>query len=207
MKVLYIESRLKDMNLVLPEEEIKKLPKKLFLAYSIQFKDLVPKIKKQLEKSNIVILGTKQVLGCTRLKSKDPILLIGQGRFHARNLLSQENVVFILENNTIIKVPYHDLETLKLKLKTSLIKFLSANNMGIIVSTKPGQANIDIALKLKEKLIKKKKNAYLFMSNNINIAEFENFNIDSWVNTACSGLTFDSPEIINYVELKEQKLI
>jgi len=123
------------------------------------------------------------------------------------NLMLQSKEIYILENNSIIKIPYHDIEAMKMKLKTSLIKFLNAENMGIIVSVKPGQFNLNLAIKLKEKLLKKKKNAFIFISNNINTAEFENFNIDSWVNTACSGLTYDSPEIINYLELKEQKLI
>lgn len=207
MKILYIESKLKNINLVLSPEEMKKLPKRLFLAYSIQYKEIANYIRKALEKNKIQVIGIKQVLGCTRLNIKEPILLIGSGRFHAMNLLLQTKDIYIFENNLIIKMPYHDIESLKMKLKTSLIKFLNAENIGIITSTKPGQGNLELALKLKEKLEKKKKNVFIFISNNINIAEFENFNIDSWVNTACAGLTFDSPEIINYIELKEQKLI
>jgi len=38
-----------------------------------------------------------------------------------------------------LKVPKKDIELLKIRLKTALIKFLSAKNIGILVSTKPGQ--------------------------------------------------------------------
>ena len=31
--------------------------------------------------------------------------------------------------------------------------------------------------------------------------QFENFNIDSWINTACPGLAYDNPLIINHTEL------
>ena len=55
---------------------------------------------------------------------------------------------------------------------------------------------------LKKKLEKSNKEVYLFLSNNINPAEFENFPIDCWVNTACPRLDFDSRKIINAGDLK-----
>jgi diphthamide biosynthesis enzyme Dph1/Dph2-like protein len=207
VKVLYIESKLKDNESSLPDEEIKKLPKNIFLSYSLQYKGFAEKIKKQLSKNNIKITKFQQVLGCSKIKTDDPVLLIGAGRFHAMNLYLQSPRTYLLEGNRIIEVPKKDIELLRIRLKTALIKFLSAKNIGILVSTKPGQENMIKALELKEKLKKKGKEAYIFISNNINPNEFENFNIDSWVNTACTGLSMDNPEIINYEELKEQKLV
>jgi diphthamide biosynthesis enzyme Dph1/Dph2-like protein len=207
MKVLYIESKLKNNELSIPEEEIKKLPKSIFLAYSLQYKDLAEKIKKQLLKASIKITKFQQVLGCSKIKANDSVLLIGAGRFHAMNLYLQAPRTYLLEGNGIIEIPKKDIELLRIRLKTALIKFLSAKSIGILVSTKPGQENMIKALELKEKLKKKGKEVYIFLSNNINPNQFENFNIDSWVNTACSGLSMDNPEIINYDELKEQKLI
>jgi len=207
VKVLYIESKLKDLEESIPESEIKKLPKAIFLAYSLQYKELAEKIKKQIQANNIKITKFQQVLGCSKINSKEPVLLIGAGRFHAMNLFLQSPKVYLLEGNTIIEVPGKEIELLKIRLKTSLIKFLNAENIGILVSTKPGQENIDKAIELKQKLKKKSKQAYIFLSNNIDPTQFENFRIDSWINTACTGLAIDSPEIINYQELKEQKLI
>jgi 2-(3-amino-3-carboxypropyl)histidine synthase len=206
VKVLYIESKLKDKEFILSPLEIKKLPKSIYLAYSIQYKSIAEKIKKQLISSNIKITKFSQVLGCSKIKTSDPILLIGAGRFHAINLYLQTPKIYLLEGNTIIDIPSKDIELLKIRLKTSLIKFLSANNIGILVTTKPGQENLDIAIELKKRITKKGKKAYIFISNNIDLAQFENFNIDSWVNTACKGLANDLPEIINIEELKEQKL-
>ncbi|MBR9705205.1 2-(3-amino-3-carboxypropyl)histidine synthase [Candidatus Pacearchaeota archaeon] len=211
MKILYIESKIKNANIVLRDEEIRKLPNKIFLLYTIQYKDSLKSIEKQLKKHKKTILGKKQVLGCSRIKVTEPVLLVGNGRFHATNLLLQVNEIYILEYNTIIRVPYDSINTLKMKLKTSLIKFLNANNIGIIVSSKPGQLNIqaslDIANKLKEKLIKKDKNAGIFITNNINLDDLDNYHIDSWINLACPGLSYDDPRIINYITLKEEKLI
>ncbi|MEM0465810.1 MAG: diphthamide synthesis protein [Candidatus Pacearchaeota archaeon] len=207
MKVLNIEAKIKNLNFFLSEEDVKKLPNKIFIVYSIQYKDIANQIKKHLEKNKIKVTGLKQILGCSKLNIKYPILIIGSGRFHAMNLMLQSNEIYIFENNSLIKIPFKDIEIMRMRLKTSLLKFLSADNIGIIVSTKPGQANLDLAIKIKEKLKSKNKNVFIFLSDNVDVSEFENFDIDSWINTACKGLSYNSPDIINYSDLKERKLL
>lgn len=96
MKVLYIESKLKNLNLDLSKSEIAKLPKKLFLAYTIQYKDIIQLIKKTLESNKVKVTQIQQVLGCSKINTKDPVLLIGAGRFHAINLYTQAPNVYIL---------------------------------------------------------------------------------------------------------------
>ena len=202
MKVLYIESKLKNSDINLSDSEINKLSKKIFLVYSIQYKDLAIIIKKQLQSKGIKITQFQQVLGCSKINNtKLPILLIGQARFHALNLFLQAPEIYVLDNNIIAKISENEINSLKNKRKTAQIKFLNANNIGILVSTKPGQENLNLALKLKQKLNKKGKQAFIFLSNSIDISQFENFNIDSWVNTACSGLSLDNPDIINFSEI------
>ena len=83
------------------------------------------------------------------------------------------------------------------------MKFLKAETIGILVSTKPGQENLKKAEKLKNKLEKQGKSPYIFITNNIDITQFENFNIQSWVNTACAGLAMDNPDIININEIQD----
>jgi 2-(3-amino-3-carboxypropyl)histidine synthase len=201
MKVLYIESKLKNKTINLAKSEINKLPKNLFIAYSIQYKDLAYNIAKQLKSNNIKVKQIKQVLGCTDITINLPILLIASGRFHANNLLLQSDNIYVLENNKIIKLQESDINKLKANRKTALIKYLSANNIGILVSTKPGQENLNQAIKLKKELQKQNKSVYIFVSDNIDTAQFENFNIDSWVNTACPGMAYDNSDIININEL------
>jgi len=200
MKILYIESKQDNINFNLDKKEIAKLPKKLFLAYSIQYKSAAINIKKQLISNNIKITKFQQVLGCTNVNTQDPILLIGTGRFHALNLYLQCPFIYVLENNKIRKIPKGEIKSLKTKRRTALLKFLSADKIGILVSTKPGQENINLAMKLKQKLKQKNKQIFIFISDNIDTDQFENFKIDSFVNTACSGLSLDSPSIINYNE-------
>ncbi len=201
MKILYIESKLKNPSLELSKLEINKLPKKLFLAYSIQYKFIAEQIKKQLIANNIRITKFEQVLGCSKINSKEPVLLIGTGEFHAINLFLQSPAIYIIANNQIKQIPKEDIERVRAKRKSALMKYLGAERIGILVSTNPGQENLAEAIKLKQKLKKQGKQAYIFLSNNIDIAQFENFNIDSWVNTACLGLSYDNPNIINHSEI------
>ncbi len=204
MKTLFIPAKLKNLNINLSKKEISKLPKKLLLLYTIQYQGLAEQIKKQLEADNIIISGPEQVLGCSKINTKLPLLLISTGDFHARNLYLQSPIIYMLKNNKIIKIPKSEINKLKTQKKTALIKFLNAEKIGILVSTKPGQNNLNLALKLKEKLQKRyksQKQVFIFISDNIDINQFENFQIDSWVNTACPGIAVDKPAIINYDEL------
>ena len=56
------------------------------------------------------------------------------------------------ENEGQIENLEQEIEQLKIKRKTALMKFLNADKIGILVSTKPGQENMKQAQKIKEKL-------------------------------------------------------
>ncbi|MFA5857213.1 MAG: diphthamide synthesis protein [Candidatus Pacearchaeota archaeon] len=203
MKILYIESTLKNSEIHLSNEELDKLPKNLVIAYSIQFKPLLRPLLLILKKRKIKVFDTHQVLGCSKLKVSHPILFIGSGKFHISNLYLNSDEIYILENNHITNISSNEIESVRNKRKTALLKFLSADNVGILVSTKPGQEFLDKAIKLKQDLSKKDKKAYIFLAETLDINQFENFNIDSWVNTACSGLANDNPYIIDITEIKK----
>jgi diphthamide biosynthesis enzyme Dph1/Dph2-like protein len=196
MKVLYLESKYKQFPYIL-DSEFEKLPKTIFLAYSIQYQSLAFCLKKRLESLGHKIASIEQVLGCSKIKTKFPVLLIGSGKFHAINLYLQAKEIYLLEASKITKLDPSEIEKHKNKKKAALAKYLMAENIGLIVSTKLGQENLDYALSLKKKIERKGKNTWIFLSNNIDISQFENFNIDSWVNTACPGLANDNPLIIN----------
>ncbi len=205
MKLLYIPTIQRNIDIKLKKEQISKLPKKLFLVYSIQYKQLAESIKEQLKRNNIKVEKFQQVLGCSKISNKNnlPILLISTGKFHAQNLFFQTPILYTLENDKIVQIPKKDIEAQRTKRKTALLKFLKADKIGILVSTKPGQENLNKAIKLKKQLEKQNKEIYIFISNNIDISQFENFPIDSWVNTACPGLSMDNSSIININDIPE----
>lgn len=198
MKTLFIPAKI---NLEFNEKKISelKLPINIVIAYSIQYKEVALKIKEILSKKH-KILSTIQVLGCSSPKfpkETEAILLISSGKFHAISLAATTNIlVYLFESNNIKKISEEEIDLFNKRKKVSYLKFLNAEKIGVLISTKPGQENLKKSLSLKFK----NKIPYFFISNNIDTKEFENFGIKSWVNTACPRLDFDS-SIINLRDL------
>jgi len=195
VNTIFIPAKSKaSLNRLKIKELSKKLPKNLVIAYTVQYQELAFEIRKILVNHNI--LKIIQVLGCSQPKlpkNTKAVLLIGSGRFHAVSLAYETKLpIYILEKNQLIKISEKDIELYEKKNKASYLKFLNSKDLGILISTKPGQENLQRALNLKKKL---KKNSYLFLSNAINISEFENFGLGCWVNTACPRLDMDSSVI------------
>ncbi|MBA7675377.1 hypothetical protein ES703_83610 [subsurface metagenome] len=214
MKTLFIPAKIKSKaNKPKILEISKKLPKNIAIAYSIQYKDIAFEIKNILSSGSQRRANGKftslskthkitklvQVLGCSKPsfpKNTQAILLISSGKFHAIPLTLEAKLpIYILEHNVLRKISKQDIESFKKRQKASYLKFLNADEIGILVSTKPGQQNLKKALELKKKI--KNKKSYLFISNNIDINEFENFRLNCWVNTACPRLDMESNSIIN----------
>jgi len=205
MKTLFIPVKIKTkVNSAKILEISKKLPKNLAIAYSIQYEDTAKEIKNILSKSH-KISGFTQILGCSSpnfSKQTQAILLITDGAFHANSLsliLKNNLPIYILYNNALEKISEKEILSLKKKQKSSYLSYLNADKIGILVSTKPNQKNLKKALEFKNKL--KNKKSYLFICNNINTSEFENFGISSWVNTACPKLDMNNNSIINLRDL------
>lgn len=204
MKTLFIPAKLKsEVNKSKILEISKELPKEIAIAYSVQYQDQAKEIKQLLSNTHKI---TKfiQVLGCSKPKLPKitkAILLIGDGKFHAISLSFETKLpVYILNRSKLEKISKKDTKILEQRQKASYVKFLNANNMGILVSTKPGQQNLKKAIDFQHK---SKKNSYLFLSNNINSTEFENFpTIQSWVNTACRRLDMNEGAIVNIDKIK-----
>jgi len=210
MKILYIEAQKKqDKKENTDFSSLLALPKELFIAYSIQYKPLAEEIKAYLSRHSYTIGGFQQVLGCTKLKVKNnlPILLIGSGRFHALNLALQnkDSNVYIYNSSSVSEIQEKDLEEIKKNKEINLKRFVLAKKIGIIISTKPGQENLNKAELLKQKINKKypEKQVFFFISNNINLAELENFSIDFWISSACPGLINDSKKLTNIDDILE----
>ena len=214
MKTLFIESKFKG-KINLNKIKIDKLPKKIGLITSVQFTDYIKKIKNFLEQNNKKIFVAKgnqkhpaQILGCDlsageKINSKvDAFLYIGDGRFHPLGLAmktSKDVFSFNPLNNHFSKIKKDEINNHKKTLRIKKIRFISAENIGILVSTKPGQNKLKKALQIKNKLEKKDKKCYIFCFDTLNLNELENFPfIDFWVNTACPRIEEDSKVIINF---------
>ena len=208
MKRIFIPAKLKESLTNKRVSEIsKKLPGKIAIVYSIQYQKQALSIKEQLSKEKEV-LAFSQILGCSLIKfPKDieAILVISSGEFHASSIAnSTGKKVYVFDLHNLKEISKSDVEKVQKKKKASYLNFLHADNIGILVSTKPGQENLELTEKTKKKLENKfpEKQFFIFISNNINTGEFENFpDIKSWVNTACPRMDLEHRKIINISDL------
>lgn len=189
------------------KEEVKAIPeeipegKALGLVTTVQFLKQLPRIKEKIPGS---IVGG-QILGCDikqalRIDEQvDAFLYIGTGRFHPLTIKRKTGKeVYCLNPETghTDRITHEEIKESERREKAGLAAFHSASKVGIIVTTKHGQQRLKDALELKTKLEKK---SYIFMAETIDLNDFENYELDCLVNTACPRLVEDeSPRpIIN----------
>jgi len=157
-----------------------------------------------------------QVLGCDvsaaiKIQNKvDALLYIGSGRFHPIGVaINTKKDVFIFNpaTNIFSKLDEKEIEKYKKNKKVRYVKFLHANNIGILVSTKLGQCSYKKAVGIKKNLEGKGKKAFIFAFDTLNSNEMENFPfIDFWVNTACPRIANDEDKK-NVIDMNELDLI
>lgn len=90
------------------------------------------------------------------------------------------------------KFENNEIDNYKKNKKVKYSKFLIADNIGILVTIKPGQYSYRKAVEIKDKLEKKGKYCYIFVFDTLDSNEMDNFPfIDFWVNTACPRIADD----------------
>ncbi|MBW2988902.1 2-(3-amino-3-carboxypropyl)histidine synthase subunit [Candidatus Woesearchaeota archaeon] len=200
MKTIFIEGRYKG-HIKIGRDIEKRLPEKIGLVSSIQFLGSLQDIKKQL--AGRAIIGG-QVLGCNaknaeKMQNKvDAFLYIGDGQFHPLGIaIKTKKTVFTFNpiSKTFDKVKEQDIKEYKKRKKTALLKFLHSENIGVLVSAKPGQHYGLKKLWAEEDRLRKKyrdKRFYTFIADTIDYSQLENFPfIEAWVNTACPRMEED----------------
>ncbi|MBN2459556.1 diphthamide synthesis protein, partial [Candidatus Woesearchaeota archaeon] len=165
--------------------------------------------KKKLEQSGKKVLLLKadhtqyygQLLGCNIRKFTgdfDAFLYIGDGLFHPKALmLKNTKPVFVYDpfSRQFVKLSENSIADLKKKSMGAMNRFLHSKEVGVLVSTKPGQLQLKKAHDLEKKY--PDKNFYLLMFDTIDFAELENFPfIQCFVNTACPRIAYDEAERI-----------
>ena len=214
MKRLFLELRRKFKDLEINFTELDNLPgKSVSLSATVQYLDLIPLVKKYLESKGKKVITQKgafhncHVIGCNPAAMNpkaDCILLLADGKFHAlNNAVFIKKEIYVFNTKSLEKVSKEDINLKLNEIGAKRMKFLHSTKLGIIVSTKPGQ-KFAAAKKLKQQLAKKNKQAFIFQTDNINLAELENFpDIELWINTACPGLCFDDKRIVNLRDIQE----
>ena len=185
------------------------LPRIIGLVATVQFLPALPKLKKYLESrgKKVIIKGNGQVLGCnttnaTSIQDKvQSFFYIGSGKFHPLSIaltLKHPKPIFLFNPNTneFSRLNEKEIQIALARKKTAKIKFLGAKTIGILVSTKPGQQRLKQVEKLKVKLEKQGKKCYIFIANDIDLSQLENFpQVECWINSACPGISLEHPFI------------
>ncbi len=226
MKVLFVEAKASVDVLPAIKANLKALRayKKIGLATTVQFIEQLPTIKKFLEKSGIDVSIAKprlhavkagQLLGCDPtaaldISGADAILYIGTGEFHPGPVEIGSKVPVLKLNpftKKITEVTAAEIRRHKLKNLARIENFKSAKRIGILITTKLGQSEMQgNVLEIKKKLEGKGKEVFLFLGDTFNYRDLENFpDIDAWVNTACPRITDDQElvkkPVVNWLEL------
>ena len=228
MKLIFIDVHYKGEVKLTKEclDYLKKF-KNVGLFTTTQFNYKINQVVEQLEKNGNIVVSSQpertnakfQVLGCDMYhgnlklpKKVDVFLYVGDGRFHPNALLFHEEdsktfhqvVLFNPTNNKTDVLTEKDVKKVIDRRTANMKKFLTADYIGVVVTTKPGQEHLHYVEKLKKAFPEKK--FYPFIADQINISEFSNFKwIQSWINTACPRIGMeDAAEIdeslLNVVE-------
>ncbi len=208
------------------------------LYASVQFCNQLTTVREQLAAAGITVITstaerthvTGQLLGCNSYhqslnlkpameKKIDCFLYVGDGRFHPLALAyAQKDLSEIKEivcddplRHQMKIVGLKDIRSILLKYKASLLRFLASSKVGIIITIKPGQEQLQPSFALEKKYPEKK--FYYFLDNTISFDQLENFNfIEVWVNTACPRIGFDDQEkfrkgVINLTDARQAEIV
>lgn len=201
MKILTLEARAQ-IQIKLSDQHIAQLQQKIVLFTTVQFLDSLSSIKQQIEATGRIAVieqprHTKypgQILGCCIHQYEgDGFLYIGDGLFHPKALALRNNKPVYCYDPFTEKFSLLDtteIEQLKKKQKGALLTFHSSTEIGVLVTTKPGQNFQKNALALKKKF--PDKHFYFLLSDTVDFTQLENFSfIECFVNTGCPRMSFD----------------
>ena len=204
MKTLFIQAKAVG-RVVIPDKFIDKLPKNIGLVGTSQHVHQLDEVRQRLGKKGkkVELLKGKhsknvgQVLGCDSLNldvsNVDAVLFIGTGMFHPKGLLfGKDKPLFAYDPaaKQFREIKKSETESIERRRLAGFKKFLASENIGVLITTKPGQSRFLKALELK-KLYPGKKFFFL-ASNSIEFGELENFPfIECFVNTACPRIGLD----------------
>jgi len=207
--VIYEEYRLDVDPIPLLKRHLKLLrpSKKLCLVTTAQYISSLKPARKFLEANGKkVYIGQPsvakhpgQVMGCDYSAAEpfdrlvDCFLFIGTGRFHPIGLATKvKKPVLALDFELGTMENMHRERDILLRIRlTQTERAKDFRNFGVLVSTKPGQANLGTAERVKKKLESKKKRAWILVMDEITPSKIMGMKLECLINCACPRITED----------------
>ena len=194
MKQLFLHAKV-DVDLIkIVEKVLSKLEGKVAVYTTIQHLGMIKPVLEYLKKEKVNVVSSGQILGCIVPKDKvDTFLYLGQGKFHPIAILLKHDTKVICADPISCKVTEiskSDVERVVKKQKGAMLKFLTSNKIGVLVSMKKGQEHYNEAKKLEKKY--PDKTFYYFVMDTLDFNEIENFpKVECYVNSMCPRIGFD----------------
>ncbi|MEM0022088.1 MAG: diphthamide biosynthesis enzyme Dph2 [Archaeoglobaceae archaeon] len=203
-KVVYIPFYI-DYDTEKVAERLKEIKEqKIALISTAQYCHKLPELKKSLERRGFFVELKKgnsrvempgQVLGCnyTALKNTeaDAVVFVGDGVFHARGALLYTGKKVYSINPLNFELKEINAQEFTRERYFLISRCVGLKNLGILVSTKPGQKRLRLAEKIREKALKKGLKAIIVYIGEITPEKLENLPFDFYVNTACPRISYD----------------
>jgi 2-(3-amino-3-carboxypropyl)histidine synthase len=215
-----------DIDLSFIDEVVKEVPyKKIGLVTTVQHIHQLADAKQILElKGKTVIIGKPygfakvkgQILGCdvgsasTIDKDVDCFVYFGGGLFHPLGAVYSTTKPFFSIDPSAGKWMWLDSyrEKHNKEEKGKITRGLYAKSFGILVSTKNGQYNINLASILKHMIEKQDMQAAILIANTFDFDSLNNMmEFDAFVNTACPRMATDDTERLRKPLLSANELM
>ena len=182
------------------------------IVTTIQHIHQLEKIKAFYEKEGKKVLIGKpygfakhagQILGCdigsaaSVDNSVDCHVYFGGGMFHPLGALLNTKKPFLSIEPFANKVERidHLRETYRKRSRGKIMRSLNSKNFGILVSTKNGQHNMNLAKIIKQRIEQQGLNAEILVANTFDFMSLNNMmGFDAFVNTACPRVSIDDIE-------------
>ncbi len=157
-----------------------------------------------------------QILGCDAGSAAsidtqvDAHIYFGAGRFHPLGaLLATTKPFFVVDpfGKEVERIDKYR-KLYKQRSRGKVLRSLEAKSFAIMVSTKNGQFNMDLAKILKRKITDSGLDAQIVVSNNFDFESLNNMRcFDAFVNTACPRLAMDDTERLTKPLLSANELV
>jgi 2-(3-amino-3-carboxypropyl)histidine synthase len=206
--IMFVQARSNADPTPVLKKSLDVIPQSIGLLTTAQHLHLIPMMAEFLSGRGKVVrvgkgdgrlYGEGQILGCNASSAKaissevEAFLFIGTGAFHAIAIaLSTTKPVFIANPITEEVRTIDELRDRLLRQRHAVIhKAKESETFGVLVSTKPGQRRIPLALKIHNDFIRAGKKSVIVEMENVSSQKLNAFGLDCWVSTACPRLAID----------------
>ncbi|MFC1802657.1 diphthamide biosynthesis enzyme Dph2 [Thermoproteota archaeon] len=202
--------------------------KSIGLATTIQHAHQVQEIKEKLAEKKIkLFVGhgvgktpmDAQILGCSYMTAinimdkVDAYLYVGGGQFHPTGIVMSTGKPVIVANpynGEVSRITEDDLIDVAKRRMAAITIAQNSKKFGILVSSKPGQNNIEKAIELQDQICEQGKEAIIIYMDEVRPEHVNNFSEpEILVNTACPRIVIDGINGINrpMLTINETKVV